>query len=116
MKQCMWPPLVAAMVLFSGALARANHGPGTSGGGSATISGETLKQGQFDLSFRQDYTQFRRVNAEQAEAIALGSGEFDALRSAYILSGSVGYGITDDLQIAAQIGYYWGNDFIDAES
>jgi hypothetical protein len=78
----------------------ANHGPGTSGGGSATASGETLKEGHFDLSLREDYTQFEDINAEHAERIALKSGEFDALRSAFIISGSGAYGITEDFRSA----------------
>src|SRR5438094_6375416 len=87
----------------------ANHGPGTSGGGSATASGETLKAGMFDLSLRQDYAQFQNIDAAGAERRALSSGGFDALRSATITSGSVAYGITADFQISATIGYYWGD-------
>jgi hypothetical protein len=94
----------------------ANHGPGTSGGGSSTASGETLKQGGFDLSVREDYTQFQDISREGAERRALQSGGFDALQHAYITTAGLAYGITDDLQSGAQIGYYSGKDFIDAES
>jgi hypothetical protein len=96
--------------------ALANHGPGTSGGGSATASGETLKAGRFELSLREDYTKFRKVNAEQAESIALESGEFDAIQESYLTTGSLAYGITDDFQIGAILGYYKANNFIDAEA
>lgn len=94
----------------------ANHGPGTSGGGSATASGETLKQGAFDLSIREDYTQFEDVSRAEAERRATRAGEFDALDHAYLTSFGLSYGVTDDLQFGAQIGYYTGRNFVDAES
>lgn len=96
--------------------ALANHGPGTSGGGSSTASGETLKANAWELSTRLDFTEFEHIDRDQAERIALRSEEFDAIRRSVIASASVAYGITDDLQAGAQIGYYWGSDFIDAES
>ena len=95
--------------------ASANHGPGTSGGGSATISGETLQQGKFDLSLRNDYTKFEDVSRQGAERRAEKSGEFDALDSAFITTLGGAYGVTDEFQIGAAIGYYRGDDFIDAE-
>src|SRR4051794_24759896 len=57
-------PIVALLVALP---ALANHGPGTSGGGSSTISGETLKAGHFDLSFRTDYTEFEHISRAEAE-------------------------------------------------
>src|SRR4051794_1147525 len=92
----------------------ANHGPGTSGGGSATASGETLKPGQFDLSLRVDYTKFEHISRAGAERQALRSDEFDALSDATLTSLGISYGVFTDFQIGAQIGYYWGNNFIDA--
>jgi hypothetical protein len=94
----------------------ANHGPGTSGGASATVSGETLRQGHFDLSLREDYTQFQDISRSGAERRALNSGEFDALKRSWLTSASIAYGITDDFQIGLTIGYYAGENFIDAES
>ena len=105
---------VCALALASVSLA--NHGPGTSGGGSATVSGETLKRGTFDLSLREDYTQFEDVSRAGAERRALKSGEFDALERSYLTTAGVAYGITDDFQAGATIGYYAGVNFIDAES
>ena len=63
------PATVAVLVFFGAAAstALANHGPGTSGGGSATAPGETLKRGRFDLSLREDYTQFQHINRAGAE-------------------------------------------------
>ncbi len=106
--------VVLSTVLIS-TLSLANHGPGTSGGGSSTISGETLQQGKFDLSVRVDYTQFEDISRSEAERIASTAGGFDALNSALITTVGGAYGVTDDLQIAASIGYYSGNNFIDAE-
>jgi hypothetical protein len=96
-------------------LAIANHGPGTSGGGTSTVSGETLRQGGFDLSLRTDYTKFENVSRAEAEQEAIAHGEFDAIDHSWIESFSVAYGITDDFQISAMIGYYAGSDFVDAE-
>src|SRR2546422_7165094 len=107
---------LATMILVNTEPLRANHGPGTSGGGSSTASGETLKQGTFDLSLREDYAQFQDIGEAGAERRALSSGGFDALRSAFIVTGGIAYGITDDFQVSASIGYYWGDHFIDASS
>src|SRR2546423_2767591 len=103
-----------AVLLFLAEPAQANHGPGTSGGGSATASGETLKPGQFDLSLREDYTRFQSIDRAEAESRALKSGGFDALQESYITSVGLAYGVTTDFQLSGQIGYYKGNDFIDA--
>ena len=53
----------------------ANHGPGTSGGGSYTVSGEVLKQGKFDLTLREDFTQFEKIKSAEAESRAEKSGD-----------------------------------------
>jgi hypothetical protein len=102
-------------VLFFISTAFANHGPGTSGGGSSTISGETLKQGQFSLDLRFDYTEFEHISRAEAERRALESGGFDALRRAFVYTGTLSYGLLDDLQLSATLGYYHGEGFIDAE-
>jgi hypothetical protein len=103
-------------VLALAAGAFANHGPGTSGGGSATISGETLKAGTFDVSLRIDGTWFENVSRAEAEQRASKSGEFDALDRSFLYSIGLAHGVTDDFQIGATIGYYTGFNFIDAES
>src|SRR5947208_16682050 len=91
-------------VLLVASQSFANHGPGTSDGGSATSSGETLKAGQFDLSLREDYTNFEDINRAKAEKEAMLHGGFDALQEGYITSVSLAYGILDDLQVSGQIG------------
>jgi hypothetical protein len=115
--RAFFAPLICGVIvicLYSPVFA--NHGPGTSGGGSSTISGETLKSGQFELDLRLDFTDFENVSRRSAERRALTAGEFDAIDHSYITSFSLSYGIVEDLQASATIGYYWGEGFIDAES
>jgi hypothetical protein len=106
------PPLIT--LLLSSALA--NHGPGTSGGGSSTTSGETMKQGKSEVSFRLDYTQFEDISRAEAARIAGRTGDFDSLSDSVVASIEAAYGITDDLQLSGQIGYYWGSGFLAATS
>jgi len=102
--------------LFFCASAFANHGPGTSGGGSSTASGETMKQGGAEVTFRLDYTQFEDISKTEAARLAQKAGEFDALSNSVIATIEGAYGITNDFQIGATIGYYWGSGFLDSES
>lgn len=106
--------ILAALLLT--APARANHGPGTSGSGATTASGETLKQGRLELSLRNDTTWFESIGRSEAEQHALQSDGFDAISRTVVQSLGLSYGLTDDVQVGAQVGYYWGSDFIDAES
>jgi hypothetical protein len=107
------PTSAAATAL--GAALLAHHGPGTSGGGSSTISGETLKAGSWDLDLRTDYTNFRHFSREEAEQHAAASGDFDAVKYSIVQSTSLAYGITDDFQLGATIGYYYADNFISAD-
>ncbi len=100
---------------FLAATAHANHGPGTSGGGSSTLSGETLKAGGFDLSLRTDTSWYETFTRAEAADHAIRSGGFDALDRALVESLSISYGITDDFQVSAFTGYYWGSNFTSAE-
>lgn len=93
----------------------ANHGPGTSGGGSSTASGETLKAGAWDLSLRVDETEFEDVDRQEAAQRALKSGDFDALRRSFLTTMSLAYGVTENFQVGASFGYYRGTDFFAAE-
>jgi hypothetical protein len=95
--------------------AMAHHGPGTSGGGSTTISGETLKQGSWDIDLREDYTKFKHFTRAEAQAHATASGEFDAVDQSFVTSLSLAFGVTDDFQLAAQTGYYYASNFISAD-
>ncbi len=93
-----------------------NHGPGTSGGGSTTASGETLRQGKLEVALRTEFTRFEDVSRAEAEAEAIQVGEFDALESSFVESLSLSYGLSDDFQVGLQIGWYAGSNFIDAEA
>lgn len=106
--------LAGFIATLATATASANHGPGTSGGGLTTISGETLKASKWDMSFRLDFTDFDGVSAAVAEERAETSGEFDSIDRSTLANLSLNYGVTDDLQIGAAIGWYWGDNFIDA--
>jgi hypothetical protein len=103
--------IVACLILASVPSAHANHGPGASGGGSATMSGETMKLGHYELTLREDYAQFEPFNFEQASARARRAGDFDSLNHGFITTADFSYGVTDDLQLGASIGYFIGSDF-----
>jgi hypothetical protein len=92
-----------------------NHGPGTSGGGSATISGETLRKGQWSIELGSLYTSYDSPSRAGAETIAGQIGEFDSLDSAFLQDLALSYGVSDDFQVGARIGYYAGSNFVDAE-
>jgi hypothetical protein len=106
----------AGLVALLATPALGNHGPGTSGGGSSVASGETLRAGGFDLSLRTDFTKFEDVSRAEAEQRAIQSGEFDALDKSFLESFSIAYGVTDDFQVGAQIGWYSGTNFVAAEA
>ncbi len=103
--------VVLITILAYGTVVRANHGPGASGGGSATISGETLKQGNYELTFREDFAAFQPFNSSQAAERARRGGDFDSLNHGFITSVDLAYGITPDFQIGATTGYFVGRDF-----
>src|SRR5437763_14677123 len=101
----------AVLVLFLSVVApaaRANHGPGASGGGAATISGETLKQGHFELELREDFSQFQQFDRASAAHRAMQGGDFDALNHGFITTASATYGITDNFQMGLSLGYFIG--------
>lgn len=105
--------LIVSLVIFPVA-ALANHGPGTTGGGASTQSGETLKEDQFIFSIDENYTNYENIGRAQAEEKAGRAGEFDAIRDAYLTNISLGYGITSEFQLEAGLGWYSGRNFIDA--
>lgn len=105
--------LAAVAALHGAGVALANHGPGTSGGGSTTISGETLDQGKIDLTFRMDYTEFEHLSeAEVASRVGQGGDHFDTLTRSFLNTVSLAYGVTDDLEVSGTIGYYYAQNFI----
>lgn len=108
-------PALLSPVPLAPAPLRYNHGPGTSGGGSLTSSAETLRAGRWSFELSSDWTQFEDTSVAEAEAAAIAAGEFDALGSSWVNQFELGYGLTDDVQLGLQLGYYSGSDFIDAE-
>jgi len=86
--------------------ARADHGPGTSGGGATTQSGETLKPREFSFDVRLEYTEFDNVSSEGIESKAATAGAFDLLDRSFLYTVSVGYGIIENWQASISIGYY----------
>src|SRR5436309_3027716 len=103
------------ITLFLVADARASHGPGASGGGSATLSGETLKPGHFEISLREDYSQFQHFDQPEAIARARVGGDFDALDHGFLTTVDVAYGVFENFQVDASLGYFAGHDFISAD-
>jgi len=106
--------VLSLFVFLLPSVTRANHGPGASGGGAATISGETVKPGHFEIELREDFSQFQSFDRAHAIARAMQGGDFDALDHGFFTSLSGAYGLTEDLQIGASLGYFIGNDFVAA--
>ena len=96
-------------------LARADHGPGTSGGGATTQSGETLKPGKIAIDLREDYTEFEELSSGEIEASAQRAGSFDLLDRSFLSSISLSYGIVENFQIGLTIGYYQAVNTREAE-
>ena len=105
--------IVLSSVLFS-SFALANHGPGASGGGSFTISGETLKPGQVEVEVREDATKFEHFTVEEAKQRVMGTDDFDSLDHGFITTVSASVGIIENLQIGTSFGYFVGNQFVGA--
>ena len=69
------PSAAMLVLLLTNAPAWANHGPGASGGGAATISGEILKSGHFEFELREDYSQFQHFDRAGAIERAMNGGD-----------------------------------------
>jgi hypothetical protein len=95
-----------AFLLFIPVASHADHGPGTSGGGATTQSGETLKPGKFSFDVRIEYTEFQNLTTEEIESKAAKAGAFDLLDRSFLYTVSVGYGVIENWQVALSIGYY----------
>src|SRR5436853_4349216 len=87
---------VSVLIFFSAATVLANHGPGASGGGSSTLSGETLKLGKFELSLREDFSQFEKFGTAGAAARARSGGDFDALDHGFVTSLDFAIGVFEN--------------------
>lgn len=94
---------------------RRDHGPGTSGGGLMTQSGEVLKPGATSLSLRIDYTSYQRLDETQIQnktMSMLGGAHvhFDAVRWSMIETIELAVGATEDLQFGFAFGWYRANN------
>jgi len=92
-----------------------DHGPGTSGGGLTTISGEVLRPNVLTVDFRIDYTQFQHLTESQIQdrTFQVGNPEhahFDAARNSALETFSLAYGVAEGIQLGFSFGYYLGND------
>lgn len=101
-------------LLLSATAAGADHGPGTAGGGVATMTGQTLAKGGFTVGLTGDYTQFDHLNASQIDArtrkVSGHHAHFDAIRYSLLETIELAYGLTDDLQLGVSFGYYQADD------
>ena len=104
-----------AATLSGATLVYADHGPGTSGGGAATQSAETLKPGRFVIDLRTEYTEFENLSGSEVEAKAERAGAFDMLDRSYLHTVAVSYGIVENFQASISIGYYAAEDAREAE-
>jgi hypothetical protein len=103
------------LAIIASALLLCDHGPGTSGGGVGTQSGETLGPSKMTLTWRQDYTQYERLSSDDIESRTMKmSGEdhahFDALRWSLLETLEISYGLAEDWQFGYSLGWYKGND------
>ena len=103
MKNLILTTLITAAGITS---AFADHGPGTSGGGSSTLSGETLKPGKLSLDIRWDFTEFKNLSAEEIARKAERAGSIDLLDRSSIYGLSIAYGVAENFQLGLSIGYY----------
>ena len=96
----------------------ADHGPSSSGG-ALTQSGRTLDEGQFVLDLSVDLTYFENLNnaavARRTRKVEDDHPHFEALDWSVLQMFGLTYGIFDSFQLAAEIGFYRGNDFREGE-
>lgn len=92
----------------------ANHGPGT-GGGATTIPAITLKSGAFSLGFRTELTEFEPISDSKLLEKAENAGSFDAIDRTFLHTIDFGYGVTDDLTLGLNIGWFEAINFRESE-
>ena len=106
----IWLPLC----FFASPPALAHHGPGTTGGALSTETGETLNPGAFSLGLSWTYTQFESLtNREILRRTSRVGGDdpdFDAIRWSLLQSAELSYGVFEDFQLSASLGWYRGED------
>jgi len=108
--------LLTSTLLLVQAPVHAIQGPGTSGSANSTISGELLKKNTYEVTLRTDYTDFEQFTRAESEAHAIQSGSFEALDHCLLTTVSIAFGMSDDTEVGASVGYYFGTNFVSAES
>jgi len=113
------PALYVFVVLSSTGGLLADHGPGTTGGSAETKSGETTKAGEFGFNLRFNFTQYESLSDSELGGKASASRDDDphveALRWAMLQTFELSYGITDDFEVGASLGFYRADDVREAE-
>jgi hypothetical protein len=94
---------------------RADHGPGTSGGGAFTQTAETMKPGTLSADVRFDYTSFDSLSANDIKSKVAHAGGIDLLDSASLTTLSFGYGVAENFQLSLSLGYYSASGASDVE-
>ncbi len=92
----------------------ANHGPGT-GGAATTIPAITLKSGTFSLGLRTELTEFESISDSQLFDKATDAGSFDAIDRTFLYTFDIGYGVTDNLTLGLNIGWFEAINFRESE-
>src|SRR3990167_6461531 len=109
--------LFSLFVLFLLLLVRyveAYHGAGTSGA-AITIPAITLKSGTFSLGLRTELTEFESISDSQLLDKAVEAGSFDAVDRTFLHTIDIGYGVTDDLTLGLNIGWFEAINFRESE-
>lgn len=95
--------------------AHANHGPATSAGGVTVESADPIPEGEAAFVLRENYTSYEDLTQAEIESRAAAAGGFDYLEESFITTLGAAYGVTDDFDLSASIGWYSGRGFVDAE-
>ncbi len=103
---------VALNIGFS---AMANHGPGAARVGSQTTSAKTLSKGKWGIGFEMEYTEFDSISRTRLISRGERAGGLDVLDRTFLYTGTVSYGVTDDLSLEVSLGGLEANDFREAE-
>jgi hypothetical protein len=114
MKSQLCVALIALAVLLPRP-SLANHGPATSAGGVGVESAEPLPEGETSFVLRENYTSYENLSRAEVESRAAAAGEFDYLDDSFITTLGASYGVTEDFDLSASIGWYSGRGFVDAE-
>lgn len=105
--------LFSVFVFFLLLLARsveANHGAGTNGT-AITIPAITLKSGTVSLGLRTELTEFEAISNSELLDKAVKAGSFDAVDRTFLHAVDIGYGVTDDLTLGLNIGWFEAINF-----